>query len=206
MGELSELLTEALPEMAAVFYTEHEYGGLPIDGNVDTDQTQPRPGEAWQGLTERLRTFFVPEASISRPVIGTTTTLDGDTVIVRDCRTEAGQYVITLELINAPATTDTCTVIHYAPEDGINAPTETTREADLPCRVTLGEEEIETRPGRMARATARVSFTAGSGLVSLAATDRVLHAGTVYRVLKVQDDRDGAGGLIQRLAWLQARP
>ncbi len=188
----------------------HLLGALAIIAVVTTDTRQPvNPGEPWDGLSAARLKVYVPTADITRPAIGSITTLDGEAVHVIDTTEADGVLTITLERIISPPVTYTATITHYTADDGEDGPTAGAIESDIPCRFTW-EKHTAVSGSVQVEALAKISFAADSGLDSLAIGDKliVVAAGSSgyspypgnWRVVAIRDDRIVSGELLQRVA------
>lgn len=214
MSTVYDLLARDLPTLLPRFARELEYGGRTLTAPLTSQAAQPRRtgrDDEWHGVVAGAQKLFVDIAALAaEPRVGESTTLDGAPVVVRGVNKVGTLRIITLEQTEAPTLADTCTVIHYTAYDGWNAPEELSREEDLPCRFTSGEETVQDGDTRLIVIHARVAFGPGSALVSLAVGDEVLRAlptsgaydAQRYRVEKVDDERNLAGELLQRVGYL----
>lgn len=136
------------------------------------------------------------------PGVGGTVTVDGQSAAVLTIRQHGALAAVALAWQPTQEPTATCIIIHYAPGDGWNLPAETSREIDLPCRLRYQQELVEGPGGQTSASTARVYLSADSGATAISIGDRLVIAGERWRVVKVDEDRDGGDSLLQWIVYL----
>ena len=195
---------------ADTFGDLHNINGVSLLAVIDDDVTTLRylhQDQEWTGLGWRRRTLACRAADLpARPAVGSTATLDGETVYVRDTRIEEGLLVITYDLHDPSEDTEQATVIHYGADDGWSARSETGRETNIVCRFTLETSQAPVNDALQLATTAQVAFDAACGLVTLRAGDVILlasQAGKTWRVVRVTEKRDSAAQVVQRIAFVR---
>lgn len=186
---------------------EHEIGGVRTRVIIDVDARAPHSSDpAWMGRQSIRRVAAVDASVLSRPVPGSTLSLDGEPFTVVDAAVEARLLILTLSQECAVTTTTptfTGTLIHYTESDGYSAPVESGRESDIPLRVTWQAETITTSDGRAVRVSGQVAIAAAA-VAMLSVGDQLVIAGIpgIWRIAATQDTRDYAGNLVQWQGWL----
>ncbi len=187
------------------FGEEVTLGSDTIIAIMDVVQDTPRSAEEWQGLARADRVLYVDPSDLTTALKpGMATTLNAQACTVIDVMEEGALLRILLRYVDDGQQLDTCTVTHYAAGDGWTAPSTSSTETDIACRVAYDDTLGTAADGRQLIAGARFSFGLNSGLTSLAVGDEIQLTGDTYntwRVIGIEDsDRDQAGARVQRIA------